>query len=105
MSKNVELIILHVEPPRVITKKLLECMPELHNNSNRKYSQISIHVKRELCQNLRKLWLFMFALCFGVCINKSMWYNFPTYGKALNPKETQLRKDKKQPRNFTGGGK
>lgn len=33
-----------------------------------------------------------------------MWYNFPTYGKALNAKETQLRKDKKQPRNFTGGG-
>ena len=33
-----------------------------------------------------------------------MWYNFPTYGKALNPKETQLRKDKKQPRNFTGVG-
>ena len=78
-------------------------MPELHNNSNRKYSQISIHEKRELCQNLRKLWLFMFTLCFGVCINKSMWYNFPTYGKALNTKETQLRKDKKQPRNFTGG--
>lgn len=46
----------------------------------------------------------MFTLCFGVCINKSMWYNFPTYGKALNTKETQLRKDKKQPRNFTGGG-
>ena len=45
----------------------------------------------------------MFTLCFGVCINKSMWYNFPTYRKALNPKETQLRKDKKQPRNFTGG--
>ena len=45
----------------------------------------------------------MFALCFGVCINKSMWYNFSTYGKVLNPKETQLRKDKKQPRNFTGG--
>ena len=79
-------------------------MSETHNNSNRKYSQISIHEKRELCQNLRKLWLFMFALRFGVCINKSMWYNFPTYGKALNTKETQLRKDKKQPRNFTGGG-
>lgn len=46
----------------------------------------------------------MFTLCFGVCINKSMWYNSPTYGKALNPKETQLRKDNKQPRNFTGGG-
>lgn len=45
----------------------------------------------------------MFTLCFGVCINKSMWYNFSAYGKALNPKETQLRKDKKQPRNFTGG--
>ena len=45
----------------------------------------------------------MFALCFGGCIDKSMWYNFPTYGKALNSKETQLRKDKKQPRNFTGG--
>ena len=44
----------------------------------------------------------MFALCFEVCINKSMWYNFPTYRKALNTKETQLRKDKKQPRNFTG---
>ena len=104
MSKNIELIILHAEPHRVIIKKLLECMPELHNNSNRKYSQISIHEKRKLCQNLRKLWLFMFTLCFGVCIDKSMWYNFPTYGKALNTKETQLRKDKKQPRNFTGGG-
>ena len=104
MSKNVELIILYVELHRVIIKKLLECMPELHNNSNRKYSQISIHEKRELCQNLRKLWLFMFTLCFGVCINKSMWCNFSTYGKALNTKETQLRKDKKQPRNFTGGG-
>ena len=46
----------------------------------------------------------MFALCFGVCINKSMWYNFPTYGKSLNAKATQLRKDNKQPRNFTGGG-
>ena len=46
----------------------------------------------------------MFALCFGVCINKSMWYNFSMYGKALNTKETQLRKDKKQPRNFPGGG-
>lgn len=46
----------------------------------------------------------MFALCFGVCINKSMWYNFPTYGKSLNSKATQLRKDNKQPRNFTGGG-
>lgn len=46
----------------------------------------------------------MFTLCFGVCINKSMWYNFPTYGKALNTKATQLRKDNKQPRNFTGGG-
>lgn len=103
MSKNVELIILYVEPHRVIIKKLLECMPELHNNSNRKYSQISIHEKRKLCQNLRKLWLFMFTLCFGVCINKSMWYNSFAYGKALNPKETQLRKDKKQPRNFTGG--
>ena len=103
ISKNVELLILHVEPHRVIIKKLLECMPELHNNSNRKYSQISIHEKRELCQNLRKLWLFMFALCFGVCINKSMWYNFPTYGKSLNSKATQLRKDNKQPRNFTGG--
>ena len=103
MSKNVELIILYVELHRVIIKKLLECMPELHNNSNRKYGQISIHEKRELCQNLRKLWLFMFTLCFGVCINKSMWYNFSTYGKALNTKETQLRKDKKQPRNFTGG--
>lgn len=85
-------------------KKLLESMPELHNHSNRKYSQISIHEKRKSCQNLRKLWLFMFTLCFGVCIDKSMWYNFPTYGKALNTKETQLRKDKKQPRNFTGGG-
>lgn len=104
MSKNVELIILYVEPHRVIIKKLLGCMPETHNNSNRKYSQISIHEKRKLCQNLRKLWLFMFTLCFGVCINKSMWYNFPTYGKTLNTKETQLWKDKKQPRNFTGGG-
>ena len=104
MSKNVELIILHAEPHRVIIKKLLECMPELHNNSNRKYSQISIHEKRKSCQNLRKLWLFMFTLCFGVCINESMWYNFSTYGKALNAKVTQLRKDKKQPRNFTGGG-
>ena len=104
ISKNVELIILHVEPPRVIIKKLLECMPELHNHSNRKYSQIFIHEKRKLCQNIRKLWLFMFTLCFGVCINKSMWYNFPTYGKGLKTKETQLRKDKKQPRNFTGGG-
>lgn len=104
MSKNVELIILYVEPHRVIIKKLLGCMPETHNNSNRKYSQISIHEKRELCQNLRKLWLFMFTLCFGVCINKSMWYNSSMYGKALNTKETQLRKDKKQPRNFTGGG-
>lgn len=104
MSKNVELIVLYAELHRVIIKKLLECMPELYNNSNRKYSQISIHEKREVCQNLRKLWLFMFTLCFGVCINKSMWYNFPTYGKALNTKETQLRKDKKQPPKFYGGG-
>lgn len=78
-------------------------MPELHNNSNRKYSQISIHEKRESCQNLRKLWLFMFTLCFGVCINESMWYNFSTYGKALNAKETQLRKDNKIPEISRGG--
>ena len=103
MSKNIELIVLRVESHRVIIKKLLGCMPELHNHSNRKYSQISIHEKRKSCQNLRKLWLFMFTLCFGVCIDKSMWYNSTTYGKALNSKETQLRKDKKQPRNFTGG--
>ena len=69
MSKNVELIILHVEPPRVILKKAVGMHPELYNNSNRKYSQISIHEKRELCQNLRKLWLFMFTFVFGVCIN------------------------------------
>ena len=104
MSKNVELIILHVEPPRVIIKKLLECMPELHNNSNRKYSQISIRDNTESCQNLRKLWLFMFTFGFGVCINECMWYNASTYGKALNTKETQLRKDNKIPEIFRGGG-
>ena len=82
---------------------LLYCMPELHNNSNRKYSQISIHEKRELCQNLRKLWLFMFALCFGVCINKSMWYNLSTYGKVLNPKKTIAEGQETTPK-FYGGG-
>ena len=50
-------------------KKAVECMPELHNNSNRKYSQISIRDNTESCQNLRKLWLFMFTFGFGVCIN------------------------------------
>lgn len=38
MSKNIELIVLRVEPHRVIIKKLLGCMTETHNNSNRKYS-------------------------------------------------------------------
>ena len=104
MSKNIELIILYVEPHRVIIKKLLGCMPETHNNSNIKYSWISIRDNTELCQNLRKLWLFMFALRFGVCINESMWYNTFAYGKSLNAKAIQLRKDNKQPRNFTGGG-
>ena len=69
MSKNVELIILHVESHRVILKKAVGMHPELHNNSNRKYSQISIRDNTESCQNLRKLWLFMFTFVFGVCIN------------------------------------
>ena len=38
MSKNIELIVLCVESHRVTIKKLLGCMTETHNNSNRKYS-------------------------------------------------------------------
>lgn len=46
----------------------------------------------------------MFTLCFGVCINKSMWYNSPMYGKALNTKETQLQEGQETTPEFHGGG-